>query len=243
MLQFGTRMVQQIYLRSLYMKRDTYLVATGLSLAILVVTQGGCAGPAKVSGTAQPAQAAIEAQPLTGKVVETMDAGGYTYIALEKDGKKTWVAVPAMKVAVGDEVKLLPGMEMTNFPSKSLNRTFEKIIFSGGPATQAAPQPASLPSGHPAVGKEAPMPAAKEAQPAKMILAGKVVETMDAGGYTYMCLEKEGKKGWVAVPVTQVKVGDEVEIQPGMSMGKFTSKTLNRTFDDIVFSSGVVPKK
>ena len=38
---------------------------------------------------------------LSGKIVETMNSGGYTYILLEKDGEKTWVAVKEMKVAVG----------------------------------------------------------------------------------------------------------------------------------------------
>lgn len=73
-----------------------------------------------------------------------------------------------------------------------------------------------------------------------MYITGKVVETMNAGGYTYMLLEKEGKKSWVAVPPAEVKVGDEVKAQPGMEMGTFTSKTLNRTFDNITFSGGLV---
>ena len=72
--------------------------------------------------------------PLSGKVVETMDSGGYTYVCLEKDGKKTWLAVPQMKVAKGSEMSFQPGVEMTNFKSKTLNRTFDSIIFSGGPA-------------------------------------------------------------------------------------------------------------
>jgi len=35
---------------------------------------------------------------LSGKVVETMDSGGYTYVLLDNDGKQTWVAVTKMKV-------------------------------------------------------------------------------------------------------------------------------------------------
>jgi hypothetical protein len=72
--------------------------------------------------------------PLSGKVIETMDSGGYTYVCLEKDGKKTWLAVPQMKVVKGSEMSFQPGVEMSNFKSKTLNRTFESIIFSGGPA-------------------------------------------------------------------------------------------------------------
>ena len=69
---------------------------------------------------------------LSGKVVETMDSGGYTYVCLEKKGKKTWVAVPQMKVKKGQNMSFQPGTEMVNFKSKTLNRTFDRIIFSGG---------------------------------------------------------------------------------------------------------------
>ncbi len=31
---------------------------------------------------------------LSGKVVETLNSGGYTYVNIEKDGNKTWVAIP-----------------------------------------------------------------------------------------------------------------------------------------------------
>ncbi|HUI44407.1 MAG TPA: DNA-binding protein [Nitrospirota bacterium] len=69
---------------------------------------------------------------LSGKVVETMNAGGYTYVCLEKKGVKTWLAIPQTEVTVGKVMAFQPGMEMTNFTSKSLNRTFKSIYFSGG---------------------------------------------------------------------------------------------------------------
>jgi len=69
---------------------------------------------------------------LSGKVIETLESGGYTYINIEKDGNKTWVAIPQTKVSVGQEMSFKPGSVMTNFTSKSLNRTFETIIFSSG---------------------------------------------------------------------------------------------------------------
>lgn len=82
-------------------------------------------------------EAASDTSSLSGKVVETMNSGGYTYVHLEKKGKKTWVAIPEMKVSVGQQLSLLPGQEMVNFPSKSLGRTFDLIIFSGGPVSAA----------------------------------------------------------------------------------------------------------
>jgi hypothetical protein len=131
------------------MKKDSNLLAMGLILGLLAAVQAGCAGSAKVKETTAqpaaqtaPAQQAPAAQPaaesapaipvLSGKVVETMDASGYTYICLDKDGKKIWSAVPKTAVKVGDVVEILPGMVMSNFTSKALNRSFERIIFSDG---------------------------------------------------------------------------------------------------------------
>ncbi len=84
-----------------------------------------------VAGSALPSYAA-DAQALTGKVVQTMDSGGYTYAQIENKGVKTWVAVPKAKVVKGQNISFAPGMEMQNFESKTLKRTFDKIIFSGG---------------------------------------------------------------------------------------------------------------
>ena len=72
-----------------------------------------------------------EQSTLSGKVIETMDSGGYTYVQIENDGKKTWVAVPKSKVVKGQNISFTPGTEMRNFQSKTLNRTFDSIIFAG----------------------------------------------------------------------------------------------------------------
>jgi hypothetical protein len=71
--------------------------------------------------------------PLSGKVVETMDSGRYTYVCLEKNDKKIWVAVYKMKIVVGQSISFKPGVEMVNFESTTLKRKFDKIIFSAGP--------------------------------------------------------------------------------------------------------------
>jgi hypothetical protein len=91
---------------------------------------------------------------LSGKVVETMDSAGYTYVNLEKEGKNTWVAVPQMKVTVGEEMSFAPGMVMKNFTSKTLGRTFDALVFSGGPVDKK-----SEGSPHKSVGKKGAEPA------------------------------------------------------------------------------------
>ncbi len=72
---------------------------------------------------------------------------------------------------------------------------------------------------------------------------GKVLQTMDSGGYTYLEIETKTGSAWAAVPQTQVEKGQEVHVQPGAVMNDFPSKTLNRTFKSIVFSSGFVGGK
>jgi len=113
------------------MKR-TYLVVA-LSVAVIVSVSGCKAKNEASAQAAQPgAPVAMAGDALSGKVVETMNSGGYTYVSLENNGKKTWVAMPQTAVKVGQNVTCQPGMPMENFTSKTLNRTFDRVIFSGG---------------------------------------------------------------------------------------------------------------
>ena len=101
---------------------------------------------------AAPAQMPPQQPSLEGKIVETMDASGYTYVNLETASGSTWAAMPQTKVEVGQQVALSGGMPMSNFESKTLGRTFDTIIFSGGIVQgggAAAPaKTAALPPGH-----------------------------------------------------------------------------------------------
>lgn len=91
--------------------------------------QAGSA-PASISSAAPPV--APSATPVSGKVVETMNASGYTYLLVENEAGQKWVAVNESAVNVGEEVSYIDGMVMQNFYSKTLDRTFPEIIFSGG---------------------------------------------------------------------------------------------------------------
>ncbi len=68
-----------------------------------------------------------------GTIKESRTGGKYIYLKLEENGKEVWVAtLPAFiggKVEVGDRVRYSGGVEMTDFRSKALDRTFEKILF------------------------------------------------------------------------------------------------------------------
>ena len=85
-----------------------------------------------------------------------------------------------------------------------------------------------------------PAGSVEKAKPATGSLTGKVLETMDSGGYTYVLLATvEGEK-WVAAPKTVVMVGQTAAFASGMVMRNFKSEMLDRTFDEVVFSSGMV---
>lgn len=84
----------------------------------------------------------------------------------------------------------------------------------------------TMPKGHPTAGVTARAAGGIE---------GKILETMNAGGYSYLKLKTAKGEVWAAVQQATVKVGDEVAILRATAMSKFTSKTLKRTFDTIYF--------
>ncbi|MEW6116971.1 MAG: OB-fold nucleic acid binding domain-containing protein [Nitrospirota bacterium] len=105
-----------------------------VAAVLLFVMQTVYAQPQQTTGEQSTASAAAAPKTLSGKVVETMTSGNYTYMLLEKNGTQTWVAVPNMEVSKGQEVSLRPGVEMGAFESKTLKKKFDNIIFSAGPS-------------------------------------------------------------------------------------------------------------
>ena len=81
----------------------------------------------------QPASAAPEARGAQGTVAEILHSGGYTYLKLSASGKESWAAIPENKgIEQGKTVSLMEGMVMKNFHSRTLDRTFDEILFSSG---------------------------------------------------------------------------------------------------------------
>ena len=94
--------------------------------------------PAQQQATPEAGIAAVPPAPVTGKVLESMDASGYTYINVATDSGEKWIAVNQSVIEVGEEITFMDGMVMQNFFSKSLDRTFPEIIFSPGLAGKGA---------------------------------------------------------------------------------------------------------
>ena len=144
-----------------------------LSIAALSIALAACGeqqkAPEVAKPSAQPAAPAPAAPPQTasaaksGKVVETMNAAGYTYVQVDTGKEKFWAAAPETAVKVGDTVAVPEGMPMPNFQSKALNRTFDVVYFVPGlMVNNATPAGAAMPPGHP---PNAGMPATPTAPP------------------------------------------------------------------------------
>lgn len=61
--------------------------------------------------------------------VEVIQASSYTYVRVVADKRDYWIATNKMEVKEGEIYFWSDGMEMNNFTSKELNRTFSSIFF------------------------------------------------------------------------------------------------------------------
>jgi hypothetical protein len=64
---------------------------------------------------------------------------------------------------------------------------------------------------------------------------------INGGGYTYAKVDESGNIYWIAGPQTEISVGSQISFIEQMVMKDFTSKSLNRTFDHLVFVTAIVP--
>jgi len=131
------------------MKRYRAIFSVLLTLALPVAGMSAETAPAKPAGhpavpekaapapsghsAAAPPAANAAPEGFSGKVVETMEGGGYTYALLEKGGKKSWAAFTTRPTVVGEKLTFKSCMDMPNFQSKALNRTFDTILFCSDP--------------------------------------------------------------------------------------------------------------
>lgn len=105
-------------------------------LVVVALALTGCKNNSK---TEAPQNTGITVQDIPvgsgkkGTVIQTMNAGGYTYVETsDEKGEKTWLALPEMKVAVDDKIQYADTPPMVNYNSKILNKKFDKILFVQG---------------------------------------------------------------------------------------------------------------
>ena len=112
-----------------------FLMALAISLLILP----GCSRDKQEQSVDKPATAIVEKDALPtevtsikGKVLEVVESDSFIFILLDRGDKQTWATVPAVDVKVGEEVTLLYAHVFGNFYSKSMNRSFDELIFASG---------------------------------------------------------------------------------------------------------------
>lgn len=83
-------------------------------------------------------------------VIEVIQTSNYTYLQVEEDDNKFWIAVVSQEAKPGDVIYYSKSMEMKNFTSRELQRTFPSVYFvedpSDKPVTMANKTPQNFSS-------------------------------------------------------------------------------------------------
>jgi len=160
------------------------------------------------AGKSAATQAGVPKQN-RGLVKEVEMAGGYTYARVDVGGDEFWLATTMTVLHQGEEVAWKDYAMMKHFKSKALNREFDQLLFVDRLFTAAT----------------------ELATPRRGIVA----ESMSAAGYSFIRVEENGSSIWLAAPETTLEVGQTIEWSGGGEMRNFTSRSLNRVFDQIIF--------
>ena len=62
-------------------------------------------------------------------VEEVIQTSKYSYLRISENGNENWIAITRQEVEKGKSYYYIPGIEMNNFVSKELKRTFPSILF------------------------------------------------------------------------------------------------------------------
>jgi hypothetical protein len=68
-------------------------------------------------------------QLMSGTVVEHIDVAAYSYLKVQSEDDEQWIAIVKEPVGEGDLVQFSGGLEMTDFYSETLDRSFASILF------------------------------------------------------------------------------------------------------------------
>jgi len=220
----------------------THPITLTLGITLLLAGCSRQEEPQSVAEQPQAAPAEQAAAPVIlgsnqGRVLSSVQVAGYTYVEAETDRGIIWLAGSPTEVAVGEIISWSQAAVMKNFTSKTLDRTFDEILFvpsfikaSDAGATGAEP--------HAGITGADPHAAAPQSQGAPE--QGKVLSAKSVSGYTYLEIEQsDGAKLWLASPSTTAEAGQSVSWVGGSVMYNFASKTLEKTFPEILFVGGV----
>ena len=150
----------------------------------------------------------------SGVVKTVLQTDRYTYAEVLTNGENRWLAGGRAPLKTGQGVAWRDGAVMKNFHSKALDREFPELMFVSGFISPNAKLPVNASS-------------------------GVVLSVSEAAGYSYLEVETESGRQWLALPAKPLSQGDEVSWSGGSTMRNFHSKSLDRTFDSILFLSSI----
>jgi hypothetical protein len=81
-------------------------------------------------------------------IQEVVQATSYTYLKVKEADEDFWIAITKRQIEAGATISFADALEMNNFQSKDLKRTFEKIYFVNriiGDGSTTSQQPMSTP--------------------------------------------------------------------------------------------------
>lgn len=106
----------------------------------------------------------------------------------------------------------------------------EKIATSEKPAITTATQKVDLP--RPDQGEDD-----------ITAIQGKILEIVDAGSFDFILLKTAEKQIWATLPATDLRVGQEITLLNASTFSNFYSKSMDRTFGELIFSNGIKEEK
>jgi hypothetical protein len=87
-------------------------------------------------GTRSAREVTKENEKGGAEVFEVIDGTSYTYMKVKKGGEEIWIATDLFGFQEGDIIYFDEGLEMKDFESKELGRTFETIYFVDGVSSE-----------------------------------------------------------------------------------------------------------
>jgi hypothetical protein len=156
----------------------------------------------------------------------------YSYMKVREvyNGKDSlqWMALPLFNPKVGEVFYFDGGLQMGEFHSKELDRTFDQINFIGYLST-------SLEVSEKTIVPKPVIDTIPIDAPPVLLHTVLVKEVIQAGGYTYLRVDEEGKEEWIAIVKQQANPGEYYTYEDATPMKQFKSRELERTFDEVLF--------
>ena len=113
-------------------------LASAIFLAACAACSAAGAGPQEANPAASGAG---PGSAVSGKLLERIDAGSYSYLRIAGATGEVWAAVPTTGLPAGAEVRVEQPLWMQDFESKTLGRKWPRIAFgtlSGSEGTGAS---------------------------------------------------------------------------------------------------------